>query len=193
VASIRKLKDSGRYQVRWRSPDGKQTSETFARKTDANACKSRVETQLAQNDYVDPRRGRVVVADLTTQWLNDPSWAPTTKARASSILRKYILPRWGRTRLDQVSHEDVQEWVNDLTMQPARPSSKEKISPYHHAPRALPRMRRDGTACPPLSQTPARRARLRWAAERQHQTSRHLGLRHIPGRSSHPQQLVSRT
>jgi integrase len=40
---------------------------------------------------------------------------PSTHERYAGILREHIVPRWGSTRLADVSHADVQTWVTKLS------------------------------------------------------------------------------
>jgi site-specific recombinase XerC len=38
----------------------------------------------------------------------------TGRTRVEGIVRLYIVPRWGSTRLRDVSHAEVQAWVTEL-------------------------------------------------------------------------------
>ena len=132
MANIRTLGTgkNKRYQVRWRAPDGKESSETFARIADARDRKATVETELRHGDYVDPQSGRVKLSELFEQWRSNPSWQPSTRERNVSILDNDILPRWGATPLQQIRHEDIQAWVNEVSRRPRHPGSTDPISPH---------------------------------------------------------------
>jgi len=117
VATVRKIKP-GTYQVRWRAPDGKQSGKTFRLKRDAKRYKQEIEAQLAGGVYVDPSRGRKSVSEVAALWVKDPSWEETTRERNESILRTYVVPKWGRYQLRHVTHDSAQEWVHDLCAQP---------------------------------------------------------------------------
>ena len=58
--NIRQL-PSGRYQVRYRGPDGQLRShaETFARKSDAERALMLIEAEIAQGSWTDPDRAKV--------------------------------------------------------------------------------------------------------------------------------------
>ena len=51
---------------------------------------------------------------------------PTTRSGYRHSLDKHVLPRWGQTRLGAVAHGDVQEWVNNLSVNLA-PSTVRQI------------------------------------------------------------------
>ncbi len=60
----------GRYRVRWYDPDGKPRMKTVARKIDAEAERTRMESRLADGSYRDPpAAGRVKFAEVAESWL----------------------------------------------------------------------------------------------------------------------------
>jgi hypothetical protein len=46
------------YEARWRDPDGRERSRSFARKLDAQRFLATVETAKLRGSYVDPSAGR---------------------------------------------------------------------------------------------------------------------------------------
>lgn len=45
---------NGKWQARWREPNGRQRSRDFARKVDATRFLATVEADLVRGEYIDP-------------------------------------------------------------------------------------------------------------------------------------------
>jgi integrase len=70
--------------------------------------------------YVDPNRSKVTVGVLADQWLDAKlDLAPKTRDRYNGIMRAHIRPRWGKVRLSDVTHAEVQRWLARLDVAPA--------------------------------------------------------------------------
>jgi integrase len=105
----------GRYRVRWYGPDGKPKMKTLARKVDAEAERTRIESRLADGTYRDPAAARVKFAETAESWLTaQVHLKRSTRNRYRGVLDVHVLPRWGSTPLDRVRYEDVTEWLADL-------------------------------------------------------------------------------
>ena len=69
-----------------------------------------------RGEWVDPSRSRVTVAEWAGAWFDaQVQLKPTTLSGYRHALDKHVLPRWGRVRLSDVSHADVQQWVTGLS------------------------------------------------------------------------------
>lgn len=129
MSSIEKRERGGkvRWYLRYRSPDGKQTTKTFDRKIDASNYLISIESSKLSGSYIDPSRSRVAVGDWSQRWIDSQAHLkPSTRARYVDILRKHVIPRWGSVRLADVSHADVQTWVTKLS-QSAAPATVRKV------------------------------------------------------------------
>lgn len=117
-----------RYLVRYRTPDRRQTMKRgFATKRDAERFLAGVEMSKDRGEWVDPTKSRVTIADWAEQWYEaQVQLKPTTRSGYRHGLDKHVLPRWGKTRLGEVSHADVQAWVSDLSARLA-PSTVRQI------------------------------------------------------------------
>jgi hypothetical protein len=107
--------------LRYLSPEtGKERTETFRLKRDAERRLTEVETSKLTGSYVDPRAGQITVGAWAEHWLDvQVQLKPTTRARYRSILDVHVLPRWGTIELSRVRHADVQKWVAELSTQRA--------------------------------------------------------------------------
>jgi integrase len=123
VAGIQKL-PSGRYQVRYRGPDGTQHKRTFARRGDADRFAAGVEVDKMRGDWVDPRLGKMTFAEWVAKWqATEGRLRSSTRAQHESILRTHILPEYGRARLLAIRQEDVAAWAAQLVASGLAPAT----------------------------------------------------------------------
>jgi len=66
-------RESGRYQVRYRAPDGKlrSTPRTFSRKAEAVRWLALKEAEIRRGDWIDPEHSGVLFGNYAEQWLHD--------------------------------------------------------------------------------------------------------------------------
>jgi integrase len=110
--SIRK-RDSGRYQVRYPGPDGRQRTapDTFARKSDADRYLTMIEAQMMRGEWVDPERAKVTLGDYADRWIiQRPGLRPRTVALYRWLLGKHIAPYLGGVELGRLDTPMVREW-----------------------------------------------------------------------------------
>jgi integrase len=117
-----------RYRVRYRTPDRRQTDKRgFRSKRDAERFLAEVEVSKLRGEWVDPTLSRTSVSEWSKDWLAARSnLKPTTYGAYEWILTKHVLPRWGATPMAEVSHQDVQTWINGLNVTLA-PSTVRKL------------------------------------------------------------------
>lgn len=111
----------GKFQVRYRGPDGKERTKSFRRLTDAKAHKAAMETDKRRGLWLDPRKAETPFDRWITQWhegrnkLRGPA-----RRRDDSLIRHHIIGRdkhpwgFGSTPVGRISPLDVREWVNQL-------------------------------------------------------------------------------
>ncbi len=129
MASIEKRERSGKpvWRAHYRTPAGAQRNQTFSRKIDAERFLASVESSKNSGSYVDPLLARVTVGAWGKIWLaGQAHLKPSTHARYAGILREHIEPAWGKVRLANVSHADVQTWVTALS-RTRSPSTVRKV------------------------------------------------------------------
>jgi len=118
MAHIDDRRKEGRgWVVRYRTPDGREHSKSFTRKTDAEGFLVSVGADLVRGEYLDPTAGKVRLAEWSARWLEvvRPTLKPSTVEGYMSLLRSRILPRFGTTRVAAIRPSDVQEWVAGMT------------------------------------------------------------------------------
>ncbi len=129
MASIEKRIRDGRtsWRAHYRTPAGAQRNKTFSRKTDAERFLAGIENSKTTGAYVDPALSKVTIGDWADRWLaGQAHLKPTSLARYEGILRKHIQPKWGKVKLANVSHADVQTWVTALSKE-LSPATVQKV------------------------------------------------------------------
>ncbi len=90
----------------------------FSTKRDAEIFLASVEIAKVKGEWVDPTRARSLLLQVAEQWFRaQVQVKPTTRSGYRFHLDKYVLPRWGQTRLVDVRHGDVQTWIGELAAQ----------------------------------------------------------------------------
>ena len=100
-----------RWQARYRDPDGRERSKTFTRKVDAQRWLDQVTADLVTGRYVDPKAGRITLADFATQWLEAQTFDASTRETMESRVRTHILPSIGDRELRHLKPSTIQAWV----------------------------------------------------------------------------------
>jgi len=129
MASIEKRQRSGRtrWYARYRDPAGEQRVKVFDRRVDAERYLTTVESAKLVGSYVDPALARLTVGEWTERWLaGQAHLKASTLERYAGIVRRHVTPTWGRVRLADVSHAEVQRWVTRLAAQ-HEPATARKI------------------------------------------------------------------
>lgn len=114
-----------RWLAVWNEPDGTRRKRAFDVKDAAQAHLDHVTSQRVTGTYIARDRGAITVAQAAEEWKKaHPDWAQGTRERNLDILRVHVLPTWGTVRLEQITEEAVQDWVNHL---PGSPSGVRRI------------------------------------------------------------------
>jgi integrase len=103
----------GKWRARYRAPDGRERSRTFARKADAEVFLAGVEADMARGYYVDPAAGRRTFGEQAWVWRVIQLHRPTTAAQVDSHLRNHVLPFFGARPLGSIRPSEIQAWVKD--------------------------------------------------------------------------------
>lgn len=105
-----------RWRVVWIDPEThRERSESFAKKTDAEARRTALEHSLRSHEYTAPEIANLTVADAVAAWMNskkNPGEASRSTYR--DRIDNYVLPRWGGVRLRAVQRTDIDAWVSAL-------------------------------------------------------------------------------
>ena len=120
MAHMRKHPKSGRWQVRYRDPSGRERSRNFKRKIDADRFLVTVSADVLRGDYIDARLGRATVAEMAERWCRTRSHlARATRDQDSAFLRSLVLPHFGTRAVGSVRRSEVAAWLAGLDVAPA--------------------------------------------------------------------------
>jgi integrase len=112
--SIYRRGENGPYVVAYRSPDGKQRRESARTYEEARLLKARRMGEIASGEYV--KASRETLNAYAQRWLTtyrgrNGDLRATTLAEYERDLRRYVLPRLGRSRLTALRPRHVQDFV----------------------------------------------------------------------------------
>jgi integrase len=126
--SIRKL-PSGRWQARYRGPDGllRSAPHTFAYKADANKWLALIEAELLGGEWIDPEAGRLPFVECATAWIDErPGLRPKTIQLYRYLLRAHLQEHFGSHTIAGITEADVRRWRADLLSAGASPVTTAK-------------------------------------------------------------------
>lgn len=153
---IRQL-SSGRWQARYRGPDGRDRAapRTYATEREAQQFLSIVEGDIARDRWVLPVVQRTTVAQWTEQWWVSAhrSWKPKTRDSYRSLLDRTILPVFGPMPLTSLRPIQVARWVGEL-------SDRLSASQVRQAYRLLSQVMRAAVENDIIAVSPCRSVRL---------------------------------
>ncbi len=107
--------DNTKWQVRYIDPTGRERSKTFSRKVDAEKFAVHVEAQKQRAEWVDPDRSATSFAEWAKVWLDTRTHLkPKTRDGYESLFRVWILPTFGKVRLDRIDPLSIEQWIADM-------------------------------------------------------------------------------
>ncbi|MBQ0984914.1 tyrosine-type recombinase/integrase [Streptomyces sp. F63] len=112
--SIRKL-PSGRFQARFRDPDGvlRTAPETFATQTDADRWLVRKEAEIIEGRWQNPD-DKIPFGTYAEAWFKERDYAATTRERNGSALRLHILPTFRDVNIGDINTAQIRRWRTAL-------------------------------------------------------------------------------
>ena len=126
----RKRKDGApsTWQVRYRTPDGGSRAESWPTKKAARARQREIDAAFVRRDWVDPRHGRITVAEWCDQWLATATGLrDTTRRTYRRCVDLHIVPHLGHIELGSLRPVDVQGWLAALEESELSPASVHQV------------------------------------------------------------------
>jgi integrase len=105
---------SVRYDVRYRTPDGKVHTATKRTRKDATAFANTIEADKLRGDWLDPRLGRQTFREVAEAWLQVADVKAKTKAGYRSILDRHLLPHFGATPMVKITPASIEGYLAEL-------------------------------------------------------------------------------
>ena len=100
-----------RWRARYRDPDGRERSQTFTRRADAERFLALTEADKAHGAWIDPAAGREPFGSYARSWQQAQVHRGTTADQVASHLRNHILPAFEQRPMAAVRPSEVQAWV----------------------------------------------------------------------------------
>lgn len=117
-------KRDGKHRARYRDPLGRQRSETFTRKGDAERFLREMQVDIERGRWIDPAGADVALGAWAEEFLSlARRLSPSTQETYARDLKRYILPRFGAYRLGRLPADEIENWLNDEIAAGRAPSS----------------------------------------------------------------------
>ena len=104
-----------KYRARYTTPDGRERSQTFKRRVDAQNFLTGVEHSLLTGGYVDPRAGRITFKSYAEQWRQRQVHRDGTATGAEQQLRLHVYPSIGDRPIATIRPGDIQAMIQKLS------------------------------------------------------------------------------
>ena len=153
MAGIQKL-PSGRFQVRYRGPDGRQYKRSFDREREATAFAGEMESSRARGEWVDPAAGKVTLVQLWERWRPDAPYRASHLATYDVYWRSQVGPKLGSYPLARITKQVVQRFLAEVQ----RESGSAWVT--EHAFRLLRKLLMEAMDAELIIRNPAARVRL---------------------------------
>ncbi|PSK88729.1 site-specific recombinase XerD [Murinocardiopsis flavida] len=103
---------SGRYQARYRGPDGRlrEAPTTFPTKKAAQRWLTLKEAEIAQGDWFDPDAGVMLFREYADEWMEQRDLSPKTRQTYEVLLRLHLYPTFANELLRDIREADVRRW-----------------------------------------------------------------------------------
>ncbi|WP_067973551.1 tyrosine-type recombinase/integrase [Nocardiopsis trehalosi] len=114
---------SGRFQARYRGPDGRLRSApaTFAAKKAAQRWLTLKEAEIARGDWFDPDAGALLFHDYAVEWMEQRDLTRKTESTYEVLIRRHLDPTFGDMLLRDINEAHVRKWRSErLKMKKAR-------------------------------------------------------------------------
>lgn len=90
--------------------DGKEKSRSFTTKVLAQEYASKMASDVARGDYLDPDAGRVLIGTLWVKWMDLREITPGTRRRYESCYRCWVEPQFARRAVASVKPSEIAAW-----------------------------------------------------------------------------------
>ncbi len=119
-----------RWRVRWVDPQtGEPRTEAFERKADAERHDVNMHADISRGQYVDPRAGRVTVAEYAERWRVAQLHRDSTADLVERAIRLYVVPTLGHRAMADVRAQHLRTWVKTVSAD-LRPSTVHLVYGY---------------------------------------------------------------
>src|SRR5450759_3115592 len=114
--SIRRT-EAGRWQARYKGPDGRPRSgpRTFKTKTEADRFLNEMDREINRGSWNDPKLHAVTLSDYADDWLPTHDVAVRTRELYEDLIRLHIRPQLGGYPIGKVTPATVRKWHSETS------------------------------------------------------------------------------
>jgi len=130
MAWAEKIPSSGRWRGLYRDAAGRKRTAPdgpFTRRSEALRAAAAAEDTARRLPAHQVRTGKLTWGQWADIWWDKRPVEPSTLLRDRSRRECHIEPRWGNVRIDTITTEDVQDWVDGLAASGLSPSTVARI------------------------------------------------------------------
>jgi len=117
-------KTAKRWLACWYDPDGREKTQAFEKKSDAEAYAQRMEGDAERGQYVDPEASKEKFGPLAEKWLRLTGVGATSAVRYESTYRVHVKPAFAGRTLGAVKPSDILEWLASPAMKAVGDSAR---------------------------------------------------------------------
>lgn len=144
-----------RWKARYRAPDGRERSQTFSRKVDAERFLAEIAVAKNRGTWVDPRAGKRPFGEWAAEcYAARVDLRESSRARDEGYLRLHVLPYFETMPLARIERREVQEWISKLSAKGLAPAT---VRACH---RLLSGMLAEAVEARLIGQSPCRKIKL---------------------------------
>ncbi|MEY2772937.1 MAG: hypothetical protein RJB51_358 [Actinomycetota bacterium] len=115
--SVHKNQQTGKWFVRFRTPDGKNRQKTFTQKKDAERFDRIQRIEIERGNWTNPQDSKITVTELFDLYSSTKlGLKPKSIESNLSLWRRHIEPRFGRSTIGSINVRDVHKWMKDATV-----------------------------------------------------------------------------
>jgi integrase len=103
-----------RWLAVWIDPSGRERSQAFAKKTEAERYASKMEIDIAQGGYVDPKKARITVEQWCEIWLEGYGAHRPSTVRQAKVHISRIVMEFGPYSLGSLRPSQIRSWIAHL-------------------------------------------------------------------------------
>ncbi|MGQ0830049.1 MAG: phage integrase central domain-containing protein, partial [Microthrixaceae bacterium] len=103
-----------RWQARYVDPDGRERTQAFDRKQDAERFLTTIAADVLRGTYVDPHGGRVTFREFAEAWLEAQTFTETTRESTELRIRLHACAHFGDHELRSIRPSVIQAWLRQL-------------------------------------------------------------------------------
>ena len=102
------------WRVKYKIPAGEASQSGFETKQAALAWGRDQEAKVRAGTWTDPGAGAITVSEWIGRWQAMQDVGPSTVANREYRIRRFILPYWGKRKLNSLTGEDIAAWEHKL-------------------------------------------------------------------------------